>query len=383
MQPRLWLASAAAVTAVTAALYIASPTLHGQAAPTPPADADPGPDGDDLARHIHRAVEDALAGSGLRDGRLGADVQEAVEEATRHAEDAFRNLELDVVVDDAVQDVAMLADGRPRLGVSTRDLTADEARAAGLHGIAGAYVTEVMPESAAAKAGLQPKDVITTVDGETVRGVRHLMRLISETPEGRALQLEYVRGTARQTLTLTPEARALTRSFRFSGPDGDGSIVRRFERRTVPDRESLGKLAPRLRERDGKLDSFFYRRGPLGGARLWVGGRGRLGVMTQPLSSQLATYFGVEAGVLVTEVTENSPAAKAGMRAGDVITAVDGTAVKDTGDILERIGKVEDGKTVAVEISRDRARQTLTVTMAPPANTSGDRPIPRRMRFTA
>jgi serine protease Do len=392
MQPRLWLASAAAVTVVTAGVYVASPTLHGQAgpAPAPPTTEHqrrpaPAPsDQDDLGRDLERAIEDALAASGLRDGgRLSADVQRAVEEATRYAEDVVRDIDVDVVVDDAMQEVAMLAGGRPRLGVSTRDVTADEARAAGLNGIAGAYVTEVAPDSAAAKAGLQAKDIITTLDGETVRSVRQLSRLISETPEGRALQLEYVRGTVRQTVTVTPEARAMTRGFRFSGPDGDGPVVRRFERRVLPDRESLGRPAPRLRERDGAMEQFFFRRGPEGGTRVWVGGRGRLGVMTQPLSGQLATYFGVPNGVLVTEVTENSPAAKAGMKAGDVITAINGTAVKDTGDILDQVCKVEAGTTVAVEISRDRARQTLTVTMAPPASTSDDRPAPRRMRFTA
>lgn len=391
MQPRLWLASAAAVTVVTAGVYIASPTLHGQAAPAPAPPAaenerrpERAPsDHDDLGRDLERAIEEALAKSGLRDGRLSADVQQAVEDATRYAEEVVRDIDVDVVVDDAMQEVAMLAGGRPRLGVSTRDLTAEEAKAAGLNGITGAYVTEVAPESAAAKAGLQAKDVITTVDGETVRSVRHLSRLISETPDGRALQVQYVRGSARQTVTVTPEARAMTRGFRFSGPDGDGPVVRRFERRIVPDRESLGRVAPRLRERDGDMESFFFRRGPDGATRMWVGGRGRLGVMTQPLSGQLATYFGVPNGVLVTEVTENSPAAKAGMKAGDVITAINGAAVKDTGDILDQVGKVEAGKTVAVEISRDRSKQTLTVTMAPPASTSDDRPVPRRMRFTA
>lgn len=391
MQPQFWLASAAAATVVSAGVYFASPTVHGQVAPPPPsADADhragtaaPRPDAGDLAGDIHSAVEDALAGSGLRDGRLAADVQQAVEQATRDAADAVRHLDIDLMVDDAVQDVAMLARRRPRLGVSTRDLTADEAKAAGLNGITGAYVTEVVPDSAAARAGLQARDIITTADGETVRSVRHLLRLVSETPEGRPLQLEYVRGTARQTVTVTPEARAMTGTSRLGGPDGDGATVRRFERRIVPDRESLGRLAPRLRERDGNLDSFFYRRGPDGRARIWVGGRGRLGVMTQPLSGQLATYFGVTSGVLVTDVTENSPAGKAGMKAGDVITAINGTAVKNIGDILDQVGKVEAGKTVTVEISRDRTSQTLTVTMAPPANTSGDRPAPCRMRFTA
>lgn len=384
MQPRLWLASAAAVTVVTGGAYVASPTLHGQAAPKPPAsdtERSPAPpEFGDLARDIQRAVDDALAQSGLRDGKLSADVQQAIDQATRHAHELVRDIDVDVLVDDAMQEVTMLAGGRPRLGVSTRDLTTEEAKAAGLDGIAGAYVTEVMPESAAAKAGLQVKDVITTIDGETVRSVRHLSRLINETPEGRALQVGIVRGTARQTVSVTPEARAMTRSMPRVGPDGP--TVRRFERRFAPERDFEFRV-PGPRNREGGAQEFFFRGAPDGGGRLWVGSRSRLGVMTQSLSGQLATYFGVKEGVLVTQVNENSPAAKAGMKAGDVITAVDGKPVKDAGDIIEHLGRIEAGKTVPVEISRDRAKQTLTVTMATSSSTSDDRPAPRRMRFTA
>ena len=49
-----------------------------------------------------------------------------------------------------------------------------------------------------------------------------------------------------------------------------------------------------------------------------------MGVSVGPLSDQLATYFGVKEGVLVSEVSSGTPAATAGIRAGDVITAVNG-----------------------------------------------------------
>lgn len=346
MPPRLWLASAAALTLVTAGAYVASPPLHGQAAPKAP--------GTDADR-----VPDVVAPM-----EMARDIRKAVEEATRHAQDVVRDLDVEVMVDDAMQSVVGLAGGRPRLGVSTRDLTAEDARAAGLGGIAGAYVTDVAPGSAAAKAGLQAGDVVTSIDGETVRSVRHLSRLISETADGAAVQVGYVRGTGRQSVAVTLEARPMTRSQpRARGADGEGPGVR--------------GVGP-----DGRAQEFFYRRGPEGGMGLWVG-RGRLGVMTQPLTAQLATYFGVQDGVLVTQVDENSPAAKAGLAAGDVITSLNGRPVKDAGDIRESLAGVEAGRTVAVGISRDRARQTLTVTMEASPNPSGDRPVPRRMRFTA
>ena len=146
----------------------------------------------------------------------------------------MRDIDVKVIVDDAMQDLpdmAMLG-GRPRIGVSTRDVSAEEAKAAGLTGITGAYVSDVPPDSAAGKAGLQAKDIIVTVDGETIRSARQLARVISESPEGRALQIGYVRGTAKNTVSVTPEARSLDAASlaRASGRRMAEAVVRRFER---------------------------------------------------------------------------------------------------------------------------------------------------------
>ena len=74
---------------------------------------------------------------------------------------------------------------------------------------------------------------------------------------------------------------------------------------------------------------------------LW--GRGRLGVSAEEVSGQLAAYFGVESGVLVRQVDEDSAAAKAGVKAGDVITAVNGKAVKDAGELRRQIADATEG----------------------------------------
>ena len=66
------------------------------------------------------------------------------------------------------------------------------------------------------------------------------------------------------------------------------------------------------------------------------GDRQRLGVQLMPLSDQLATYFGVKGGVLVASVEADSPAARAGLKAGDVISTVNSRAVSDAGDVRER-----------------------------------------------
>ena len=115
----------------------------------------------------------------------------------------------------------------------TRDVTAEEAKAAGLQGITGAFVSEVPADSVAGKAGLQEKDIIVSVDGETIRSARQLSRVIAESPDGRALQIAYVRGTARNTVTVTPAAPSMT--WQLFGPGRMRvAVVRKFERRVDP-----------------------------------------------------------------------------------------------------------------------------------------------------
>jgi PDZ domain len=389
MQTRHWLTGAAAVAVVATGVYVASPTLHGQTTPKAPR-ADTTPDAATLAIDVNQAVRDALDAAGLRNGELDADVRRTIEVATRTAQDAVKNLDVEVMVDDAMQDlpgVAMLA-GRPRIGVSTRDVTAEEARAAGLSGITGAYVSEVPADSAAGKAGIQAKDIIVSVDGETIRSARQLARVIGESPDGRALQIAYVRGTAKNTASVTPEVRApraMTWERRPGPAGGPGEIEREFEFVVPREGPEVRRFERRLPAPGGPAEErreFFFREMPGGNMRVWTG-RGRLGVMAQPLTEQLAAFFGVKEGVLVTQVTEASAAAKAGIKAGDVITAVNGKPVKDAGDILDHLQGVENGKTVPVELTRDKKSQTVTVTLEAPSNTSGDRPAPRRPRVTA
>jgi serine protease Do len=90
----------------------------------------------------------------------------------------------------------------------------------------------------------------------------------------------------------------------------------------------------------------------------------RLGVAVVPLSDQLATYFGVKNGVLVSEVESNTPAATAGIQAGDVITAVNGQAVASSADLLRAVREAESGSTLEIRLTRNR--KDLTVKAALP-----------------
>ena len=77
------------------------------------------------------------------------------------------------------------------------------------------------------------------------------------------------------------------------------------------------------------------------------------------LTGQLAEYFGAKRGVLVTSVEENSAAHAAGLKAGDVVTALNGTEVSDPNDLRSRIQGLRDGEEFTVDVLREKKALTL------------------------
>jgi serine protease Do len=94
--------------------------------------------------------------------------------------------------------------------------------------------------------------------------------------------------------------------------------------------------------------------------------RGWLGVQIQPVTAEVADALGLKqaAGALVTEPQAGSPAAKAGVKAGDVIVAVDGNSIKDSRELAQKIGTMSPGSSVHLDVMRDSSQQAITVTLA-------------------
>ncbi|MBI2188603.1 MAG: PDZ domain-containing protein [Acidobacteria bacterium] len=221
------------------------------------------------------------------------------------------------------------------IGVSVREVAADEVSRAKLERPGGVYVVDVREGGPAAQAGLRGGDIVATFDGERVRSVRHFSRLVQETAPGRAVAAEIVRDGARQTLTVTPDASEPP--FASLLPE----IRREVERglRTLPPDLPAAPGSPR-------------------------GARARLGVTLAPLTDQLATYFGVKEGVLVSAVDARSPASRAGIRAGDVLTTIDGRAVRVPADVSASVRAAGRGGTLTVRLVRDRREMEVKVTLA-------------------
>jgi serine protease Do len=195
----------------------------------------------------------------------------------------------------------------------------------------GAFVRAVRDGSPAASAGFAEGDVVVGFDGERVRGVRQLTRLVRETPVGRSVSATVLRGGSRVELQVTPEA---------GGPP----------RPHMPDR----LLSRGLEDRAGRNFTLEVPGVP---------GRPRLGVRVQTLSSQLADYFGVAEGLLVSTVDEGSVAANAGVMAGDVITSLDGRTVESSSSLRRRLSEVEAGEEVSIGVTRAGRELALTATL--------------------
>ena len=257
-----------------------------------------------------------------------------------------------------------IEDGRAWLGVTLSDINAEKARELKLSGEYGALVESVVDHSPAAKAGVQEGDVITGFGGERVRSVAHLTRLVRETPAGRKLSLEVVRGGQSRTFDVALEARRM----HFAAPEVH--VVPRIQ---VSPRVEV-QVEPRIQVAPMPRFEFEMQPGP-GGLMAWSRGP-RLGITGDEISGQLAEYFGVKQGrgVLVREVLAGSAAEKAGLKAGDVIVRINDDAVNDVGDLRQVLSEAES-KEVTVTFIRDHREQTLKVTL--------DEPQPRTPRRTA
>jgi len=90
-------------------------------------------------------------------------------------------------------------------------------------------------------------------------------------------------------------------------------------------------------------------------------GKGRLGVLVMSITPELRKHYGVadDRGVLVARVEADSPAAAAGIQAGDIITDAGGRAIAQAGDLLSAVSNVAKGKTVDLKVVRDHKTLAL------------------------
>ncbi len=219
--------------------------------------------------------------------------------------------------DRRMRDLTVLAGRGAEVGVFVRD------------DAAGVTVDEVRPDSPAERAGLKASDVVVAFDGERVRSARQFSRLVQETPSGRTVKVTIVRDKQRKEVELA-----------------------------VPDRRRVDlftDLADRLPPFNFDFDFDV--------PELGLGPR--LGITVQEMTDQLASFFGTKGGVLVTAVTDGSPAARAGIKAGDVILSLNGARVQSRADLVRGLRDASDDQ-VRIGIVREKKESTVTADIERP-----------------
>jgi serine protease Do len=236
---------------------------------------------------------------------------------------------------DAVTRAFAFAGRGAHIGLAVEEL--DDAAAKQMKGV---RVETVTPDGPSARAGIKAGDVITEFDGERVRSTLQFSRLVQETPPGRDVAVVLSRGGQRMNLTVSPERRAWSDDFGVRMLDIPRPM--RAPRPPAPPRPPA--VSPELFDLPRLLHPATGR---------------RLGVTVEGIDDQLAEYFGVKEGVLVKSVLADSAAQKAGIKAGDVITAINGSKVYDASDLNRALDRLESSGEFTAEIVRDKKTQSV------------------------
>lgn len=244
------------------------------------------------------------------------------------------------------------------LGVDIGDIGADEVTSLKLNDTRGAEVLHVDHDGPAGKIGLQQHDVILQMNGVQIQGQEQLRQMLRETPAGRSVTFVISRDGQQQTLTTQlanrqeVERRAWEQHLVVPDPGPDNGPAPQVGNSFVrSDTSSSATNGPGAKAHRDFLGATTVLSASFTGAQLEVMGQ------------QLAEFFGVEgnAGLLVRSVEANSPAADAGLRAGDVVLQVNEVPVT-TGSEWSKTIHQNRGKPIALQVLRDRHEQTMTMT---------------------
>jgi serine protease Do len=203
---------------------------------------------------------------------------------------------------------------RGYLGVQVSDLTPDLSQAFGLPAdTKGALVQNVVPRGPAAKGGVQPGDLVLSLNGKPIASSGELTRSVALVPPGEDVNLVVLRkGGEKKQL-----------SFKVAQRPEDEAAVARGD-------------------------------GGEGGGDQGANKSPKLGVSLSPITPEMARQLGIpaEEGVVVADVVEGGPAQRAGIRQGDVILEVNRAPVKKIEDVAAAVGKMKEGDMALLRVRR-------------------------------
>lgn len=222
------------------------------------------------------------------------------------------------------------------LGVEVADVTPTSEQTLRLSGTGGAVITMLDHDAPAGKAGLRVDDVIVTANGAKIANAEQFRKLLLQSQSGKKLRLQVSRAGAIQAISVQLEDR------------------RKVEQEAQQEM-AQSSMPPMAQGFLGSGDAPKMS----GGFHFWsLGSSFHVGALVEPMTPEMLDYIGVPNGVMVKSVARHSAAARAGLRAHDVILTVGEDAVATTSD-WERLLRTSQGRVVPISIERERARQTL------------------------
>jgi S1-C subfamily serine protease len=236
------------------------------------------------------------------------------------------------------------------LGVDVRDVTGDQLANLKLKQPHGAEIIQVDHDAPAGKAGLREHDVVLRLNGQPIAGEDQVRKMLRESAPGKTVVLVISRDGQEMTITAQManreevERQAWEQYLTVPEPQGN----------PPPPTENLGNAS-------SSTSSTWLRGNSFIGTILMS--PAYTGAILEKMSPQLAGFFGAPSGtgLLVRNVEANSPAAFAGMLAGDVVVRANTRTVASTSDWAKAI-KLSHGHSLSVTVLRDKKEQTLTLT---------------------
>ncbi len=251
----------------------------------------------------------------------------------------------------------VLRNGPGYLGIDVRDVGDDQVTVLKLKDTKGAEIIRVDHDGPAGKMGLREHDVVLQMNGVTIDDKEQLRRMLHEYGPGKQVSLVIERDGAMLAVSAAMADRTQLERDAWEQHLGGTSLpgpqapAMAFPTGDV----SIAGAAPTAPAPASRYSKSFL--GTLLTSPTYTG------AMLEVMMPQLAQFFGVPTGtgLLVRSVVDNSPAAMAGLHAGDVVTRADGRTLKTMGDWTKMIREAK-GKPVQVTMLRDHQEKTLNLT---------------------
>jgi serine protease Do len=215
----------------------------------------------------------------------------------------------------------------------------------------GARITEVRPESAAAKAGLKEGDIITAVGGKAVSGPEALTELVRARKPEETVELTYLRDKKKKSIKvkLGKQDLSTSKTFEFRVPRMDEDMMRELHeigpelRRSQMELERAQREMQRefQREHRGRMDGFRWEMEP--------------GEFRKPAPKMGIRIEDMEdgKGVKIIDVEAASPAEKAGLKKEDIVTFIDGKKINNTDDARSSLREGREKTSLPVTVMRE------------------------------